>query len=188
MVNQRMTNCWPICSSIWQVANSSHVMPILMPSADVTRGISGVSLSRGGRTAHLKVRRMNSFVAFDFWTDPTDRTSYPMIVKKRNWGPLKGFFLIDKCQLHINKLPREREPCEYVNYPWVSSKCFLAAEQTSQVGIHVSENALEYSCRVLIFLRKGERLHVLEKAPLSHIRLLRDRFPYAFDALGLSIT
>ena len=120
-----MTHCWPICSSFWQVVKSSQVTSILVPSADVPREIFGVSRSRGGRTAHLKVRRMNSFVAFDFWTDPTDRTSNPMIVLKENWGPLTSNFLTDKCQLHISKLLRERQPCEYVNYPWESSKCFL---------------------------------------------------------------
>ena len=152
-----MTNCWPICSSFWQVVKSSQVTSILMPSADVPREIFGVSRSRGGRTAHLKVRRMNSFVAFDFWTDPADRTSNHMIVLKENWGPLTSYFLTDKCQLHISKLLRERQPCEYVNYPWESSKCFLG-RWANKPSWNTSESAPKYSCRVQIFhIFRGRR-------------------------------
>ena len=93
-----------------------------MPSTDVPRGVSGVFRSRGGRTAHLKVRRMNSFVAFDFWTDRTRTVAAVSHNRDREggfeMGTFKSDFLADKCQLHINKLLREqREPCEYVNYP-----------------------------------------------------------------------
>ena len=120
---------------------------------------------------------MNSFVALDFWTDPTDRTSYPVIVLKENWGPLTSYFLADECRLHISKLLRERQPCEYVNYPWESSKCFLgrwANKPSWNTYIRKCTGVQLQSTDFPHFQRKGRGNRVLEKASLtlSHIRLL----------------